>query len=384
MKLLLIVMKKLLKILAIVFLFTSILVLGLFALIKYKTSNIKDEKNLAQSLDNLGNKFIKEGNSNGLVVGIYKNGIVQIKGYGTKIEGKNIKPDGTTLFELASTSKLFTTSTLQLLVDEKQLKLEDKLQPILKDKVVIPNNAKNTTLQHLATHLSGFPSLPTSFINKMTDEKNPYKDLVTQDIYNYLKNCKGKKPEGEFEYSNFGMGLLGHLLELKTNIKYEELVKSKLLKPLNMNSTFVTIDATNKKNIIQGYDENNNKAPIWKDDVLTGAGSFLSNANDMIEFIKANLNEKETKLSKSLIKTHQQQLNGETGLGWILPSNADKLLGNESIVWHNGMAGGYASFLAIDKKNNYGVIVLSNKAVDVTKLGMKVAIAARTQSWKSN
>ena len=96
------------------------------------------------------------------------------------------------------------------------------------------------------------------------------------------------------------------------------------------------------------------------------------------------LNEKETKLSKSLIKTHQQQLNGETGLGWILPSNADKLLGNESIVWHNGMAGGYASFLAIDKKNNYGVIVLSNKAVDVTKLGMKIAIAARTQSWKNN
>lgn len=377
-------MKKLLKILGIIVLVISIVILSLFAFVKYKTSNLKDGKDLASSINKLGTTFIKEGNSNALVIGVYKDGIVHIKGYGTKIEGKNIKPEGTTLFELASTSKLFTTSTLQLLVDENQLKLEDKLQPILKDKVVIPNNAKNTTLQHLATHLSGFPSLPTSFLNKMTDETNPYKDLVTQDIYDYLKKCEEKKPEGEFEYSNFGMGLLGHLLELKTNIKYEELVKSKLLKPLNMNSTFVTIDATNKKNIIQGYDENNNKAPIWKDDVLTGAGSFLSNANDMIEFIKANLNEKETKLSKSLIKTHQQQLNGETGLGWILPSNADKLLGNKSIVWHNGMAGGYASFLAIDKKNNYGVIVLSNKAVDVTKLGMKVAIAARTQSWKSN
>ncbi|WP_298140297.1 serine hydrolase [Flavobacterium sp.] len=377
-------MRKFLKIVAITLLTLLLIIIGLIAFAKYKTSNIKDEKDLAQSLDKLGNKFIKEGNSNALVVGIYKNGIVQIKGYGTKIEGKNIKPDGTTLFELASTSKLFTTSTLQLLVDENQLKLEDKIQPFLKDKVVISKTAQNTTLQHLATHLSGFPSLPDSFLSKMTDEKNPYKDLVTQDIYNYLKKCKGKKPEGEFEYSNFGMGLLGHLLELKTNIKYEELVKSKLLKPLNMNSTFVTIDATNKKNIIQGYDENNNKAPIWQDDVLTGAGSFLSNANDMIQFIKANLNEKETKLSKSLIKTHQQQLNGETGLGWILPSNADKLLGNESIVWHNGMAGGYASFLVIDKKNNYGVIVLSNKAVDVTKLGMKVAIATRTQSWKNN
>ncbi|WP_298303099.1 serine hydrolase domain-containing protein [Flavobacterium sp.] len=377
-------MKKLLKILAIIVLVISIVILGLFAFIKYKTSNLKDGKDLASSINKLGNTFIKEGNSNALVIGVYKDGIVHIKGYGTKIEGKNITPDETTLFELASTSKLFTTSTLQLLVDENQLKLEDKLQPFLKDKVVVSKTAQNTTLQHLATHLSGFPSLPDSFLSKMNDETNPYKDLVTQDIYDYLKICKGKKPEGEFEYSNFGMGLLGHLMELKTNTKYEELVKTKLLKPLEMNSTFVTIDATNKENIIQGYDKQNNKAPIWKDDVLTGAGSFISNADDMIKFIKANLNEKETKLSRSLIKTHEQQLKGETGLGWILPSSADKLLGNGSIVWHNGMAGGYASFLAIDKKNNYGIIILSNKAVDVTKLGMKLAIVCRTQSWKNN
>jgi len=376
-------MKKILKILAITILTLLLVVSGIIAFAKYRSNNIKDEKDLASKINILGNKFIKDGNSNGLIIGIYKNGITYIQGYGTKIEGKNIKPDETTLFELASTSKLFTTSTLQLLVDENQLKLEDKLQPILKDKVVVANSVQNTTLRHLATHLSGFPSLPTSFLNKMTDETNPYRDLVTQDIYDYLKKCEEKKPEGEFEYSNFGMGLLGHLLELKTKTKYEELVKIKLLNPLDMNSTFVTIDATNKKNIIQGYDENNNKAPIWKDDVLTGAGSFISNADDMIKFIKANLNEKETKLSKSLIKTHEQQLNGETGLGWILPSSADKLLGNGLIVWHNGMAGGYASFLAIDKKNNFGVIVLSNKAVDVTKLGMKIAITTRTQSWKN-
>lgn len=356
--------------------------IGLFFCLIYKSNNIKDEKDLEAFIDKNVNKYISEGNSIGLVVGIVKNGKTFIKGYGTRGKDEQIPPDSLSIFELASTSKLFTTSTLQLLADEGQLKLDDKIQTFIADKVNLPTSAQNTSLRHLATHLSGFPSLPDSFIAKMTDETNPYKDLVTQDIYDYLKTCEGKQSEGTFEYSNFGMGLLGHLLELKSGTKYETLVKQKLLDPLGMQSTFVTIDSTNKNNIVQGYDENGNLTPVWTDNVLTGAGTFLSNASDMIKFIKANLRETETKISKSLIQTHQQQLDGEMGLGWILPSNTEKLLKNGGIVWHNGMAGGYTSFIAIDKINNYGFIILSNKAVDVTKLGMKLTITVRTQSWK--
>lgn len=375
-------MKKALKIIALLFAGVLLIIIVLIALIKYRATQIDDEKNLANSINKMGKAFLDKGNSNAMVIGIIKEDKVYIQGFGRKSADSNLPPDATTIFELASTSKLFTTSALQILVDQKKINLDDKIQDILSDKVAVNQLAKNTTVRHLATHLSGFPSLPDSFLLKMTDETNPYKDLVTQDIYDYLKSCEGKMPEGEFEYSNFGMGLLGHLLELKTKTKYEDLVKSTLLKPLAMHATFVTINETNKGNIIQGYDENNNKAPIWKDDVLTGAGSFLSNANDMIAFLKANLNENATTISKSLVETHKQQLNGETGLGWMLPSTIDKWVGNESIVWHNGMAGGYASFIAVDKTNGIGVVVLSNKAIDVTSLGMKLVITTRTQSWK--
>jgi serine-type D-Ala-D-Ala carboxypeptidase/endopeptidase len=375
-------MKKVMKIIGIISLLLIVIFAGFYFYIRYKTNNVKDKKDLAATIDKQANKFIADGNSFGMVIGVFKNGKTYIKGYGTVEQGQNISPDSTTIFELASTSKLFTTSTLQLLADNGELKLDDKIQNFLKEKVTLPASVQNTTLQHLATHLSGFPALPNSFIDKMTDETNPYKDLVTSDIYNYLKSCEAKQPDGTFEYSNFGMGLLGHLLELKTNQKYEQLVKNKLLTPLQMTNTFVTIDSLNKQKIIQGYDEQGVKAPIWEDRVLTGAGSFLSNGNDMIKFIKANLTENETAISKSLLKTHLQQLDGENGLGWILPSATDKLLGNKNIIWHNGMAGGYTSFLVIDKTNNFGLIVLSNKAVDVTKLGMKLTIAIRTQSWK--
>lgn len=373
---------KAIKIIGIVILVITAIVFGLYFYIKYKSNNVVDNKNLEASIDKQANLYVKEGNSIGLVIGIVKNGKTFIKGYGTINKDKQISPDSISVFELASTSKLFTTLTLQLLVDEGQLKLDDKIQTIITDKVKISSLGQNTTLLHLATHLSGFPSLPNSFIIKMTDETNPYKDLVTQDIYDYLKNCEAKQAEGNYEYSNFGMGLLGHLLELKSGSTYEKLVTHKLLDPLQMKNTFVTVDSINKKSIVQGYDENGNPSPIWTDNALTGAGSFLSNASDMIKFIKANLKENETNISKSLIQTHKRQLNGETGLGWMLPSGIDKMSGNNEIVWHNGMAGGYASYLAIDKTNDYGIIILSNKAIDVTFFGKKMLMTIRTQSWK--
>ena len=370
------------KITGIIVLSSLAILAGVYLFIKFKSTNIEDKKNLERSIDIQVTQFIAKGNAYGVVVGVVKDDKVYLKGFGTTEKGKNILPDSTTIFELASTSKLFTTSTLQLLIDEDELKLDDPIKNLLNGKVTFPANAQKTTLRHLATHRSGFPSLPNSFIAKMTDDSNPYKDLVTQDIYDYLKSCEGKKAEGIFDYSNFGMGLLGHLLELKTDVKYEQLVKEKLLKPLGMTQTFVTVKPVHQSKIIQGYDENGNPTPVWTDHVLTGAGSFLSNGNDMVKFVKANLNERASPISKSLLATHHQQFGGETGLGWILPSHIDKILGNENIVWHSGMSGGYSSFIALDKVNNYGLFVLTNKSIDATKIGMKLTVKVRTQSWK--
>lgn len=374
---------KILKILGIIILVIILSLIVLFFFAKNKLARMEDKGDLAKVINEESIKFINNGNSLGLVVGIVKNGQVFLKGYGTIKKGENIAPDLTTIFELASTSKLFTTSTLQILSDHNRIDIDEKIQNILKDKVTLPTIAQNTTLQNLATHTSGFPSLPKSFIAKMTDARNPYKDLVKKDIYNYLINCEEKNPEGTFEYSNFGMGLLGHLLEIKTNRNYEQLVKETLLDPLEMKSTFINVDSPKNYKIAQGYNENNEPTPIWIDNVLTGAGSFLSNGEDMIKFIKANLTEEASTISRSLINSHRNQLNNQTGLGWLYPENIDKLMGQKSIVWHNGMAGGYSSFIAIDKTNNYGVIILSNKSVDITTFGMKLTMYARTQSWKN-
>ncbi|KAK6022307.1 beta-lactamase [Ostertagia ostertagi] len=240
---------------------------------------------------------VTKDNAYGMVIGVYKAGRTSIMGYGSVEKGTATLPDSNTLFELASTSKLFTTSTLQILCDKGVLNLDDKIADLLKGKVELPPIAAQTTLRHLATHTSGFPSLPESFIAKMTDENNPYAALQMQDLYDYLKTCTGKQKEGTFEYSNFGMGLLGQLIALKTNMDYEALVKTELLSPLVMNATTVTLDSASTRLLAQGYNETGAPNPVWTDHVLTGAGSFISNAADMIKFIKANLADGDTRIN---------------------------------------------------------------------------------------
>lgn len=356
--------------------------IALFLFAWYRLTHVTDNQNLEASIDKQVARYLQEGKSYGMVIGVVKDGKTLIKGYGSTEKGGNTVPDSLSVFELASTSKLFTTATLQILVEEGRLKVTDKLPDVMGDKVKIAESAHQTTLQHLATHLSGFPSLPPSFLAKMTDEANPYKSLTNKDLYDYLATCEAKQPDGTFEYSNFGMGLLGHILSLKAQMPYEALVKNKLLMPLGMQTTFVTIDSSNKTHIVQGYDDTGKPAPIWEDTVLTGAGSFLSNGEDMIRFIKANLQANASPISTALLHTHQPQLDGKNGLGWILPSAVDKLLGNKGMVWHNGMAGGYASFISVNPLNQNGIVILSNKSEDVSGLGMKLTTLLQSQSWK--
>jgi len=370
-----------LKIVGIVLLILVLLIAAIILYARYRLNNPTDRGDLEASLDRQVSKILARDMAYGLVIGVYKDGRSFTKGYGSLLKGRSIPPDGNSIFELASTSKLFTTSLLQILCDRGVVHLDDKIADLLREQITLPSSAANTTLRHLATHTSGFPSVPQSMLDKMQDEDNPYKDLQTQDLYNYLETCAAKKSEGSFEYSNFGMGLLGHILALKAGCDYEEAVQRELLRPLGMNHTFVHIDSHMQDKIAQGYNEAGMPAPIWTDTVLTGAGSFLSNASDMLLFIRANV-DKSHPLYPALSKTHAQQPGCKTGLGWILPGSEEKFMGNKTILWHNGMAGGYASYIAIDSVSGNGIVVLSNKSVDVTGRGSLLVRVVNTQSWR--
>jgi CubicO group peptidase (beta-lactamase class C family) len=379
------------KTVAIVVAVLAVVVLSGFLYLKHRMNNTTDAKDLQASINEEVAQFLKQPQVRGVVVGVYKDGKSFIKGYGT-ISGAadSTVPDGATVFQIASVSKVFTATLLQILCDEGVVNMDATLDELLGRSMPLSPTVQQVTLRQLATHTSGFPRIPQSLGEKATEAAkdddpllDPYSHLGPQYIFDYLATAEGKKDAGRFEYSNYGMGLLGHVLEKVTGKDYESMVKERILAPLGMKGTGVTLSSSMQMHLAQGHTAKGSPTPIWHFAALAGAGALNSNVQDVLKFIQANVDDGKL-LSRPFEKMQQPQFSGDTGIGWMQPTFIDKFLGNEQVVWHNGMVGGYASYLSIDAKTKTGVVILANKALPPDMMGMMLMRKVRTQSWSSD
>ena len=355
--------------------------------LKHRLNNTADNGNLEATLDTEVRKLTHRHPSHGMVVGIYKDGKSFIKGYGFLSNDNKTPPGPRTIFQLASVSKLFTAATLQVLCDEGVARMDATLGEVIGGTLTLSPAAQQVTLEQLATHTSGFPKVPKTWIRKVTKLvgrknllKNPYSYLELKDVFDYLQTSDGKREPGRFKYSNFGMGLLGHVMEMMTKNNLDSVVSEKLLTSLGMHSTAIALTPEMERQLAPGHAASGELNPIWTFGALGGAGAFNSNASDMMKFIQANI-DGSSPIIHSLKRTHKKRFDGHTGIGWLQPTFLDRFLGNRSIIWHNGLVGGYASYISVDTKNKTGLVLLSNKAIDVTMLGIMVTRQVRTQSW---
>jgi len=369
--------------------FVLLLIIVMLAVIyaKYRINNTPDKRNLEAAIDAEVDKTMRSGLFPGLVVGVYKDGRMFIKGYGTVNKETAVLPDATTIFQIGSLSKLFTATLLQALCDEGVVSMEATLGELIGDSMRLSPSVQGVTLKQLVTHTSGFPRIPKSLGAKIASRAgeddpllNPYSYLESQFLFEYLATAEDKHASGRFEYSNFGMGLLGHVLEVVTGENYETLVVKKVLLPLGMNRTVITQTPEINDHLAKGYTSKGTATGVWTFASLAGAGAFYSDVENMTRFIQASVEESGV-ASQLFWKMREPQFRGYTGIGWMQPGFLDRFFGNRNIVWHNGMVGGYASYLSIDAETKTGVVILTNQASSVDMLGVMLTRQVRTQSW---
>lgn len=372
--------------LIIVVLLALLLILGV-VYASYRVLSSTDSKNLESAIDVEVEKSMKTGLYPGIVVGVCKEGRTLIKGYGRIDKESDQCPDASTVFQIGSISKVLTALLLQRLCDEGVVSMDATLGELLGGSITLSPSARNVTLRQLATHTSGFPRIPKPIGEKITEAAgtddpmlNPYGYLDRQDVFNYLGGAEGKRKAGRFEYSNYGMGLLAHVLEVVTGEDYECMVREKVLLPLGMHHTAIKLTSDMELKLAKGYNPNGLPTPLWTFGALGGAGAYNSTANDLMTFIQASLAESGM-ASELLLKMSRRQNKGYTGIGWIRASFLNRCFGGRRAVWHNGMVGGYASYIAIDRNTRTGVVVLTNQASPTEMLGMMLMRQARTQSW---
>jgi CubicO group peptidase (beta-lactamase class C family) len=308
----------------------------------------------------------KQHRAPGIVVGLIdKNGITVVP-WGKRDDGKANDIDGDTIFEIGSITKVFTSLLLQDMANHGELQLDDPISKFLPGSVTVPTrNGKEITLRSLATHTSGLPPLPTNLSPQ--DDSNPYADYTVEQMYQFLSSYKLRRNVGaKSQYSNFGVGLLGHILALRAGTNYEALVVNRICAPLNMTSTRITLTPELQAHYAIGHNESGELVGNWDLPTLAGAGALRSSVNDLLKLLSAEMGFTASPLSDAMQKTQTPQKGtgflSKTGLAWQI----DTLGG---IIWHNGGTGGYRSYIGFTKDKTLGVVVLANSANDVDDIG---------------
>lgn len=310
----------------------------------------------------------------GIVVGIIEPAGRRIVTYGSAGAGGPATLDGNTVFEIGSISKVFTSLLLADMVRRGEVALTDPVATFLPPTVHVPERAgRRITLVDLATQSSGLPRLPTNM--PAADPANPYADYSADSLYSFLSRYTLPRDIGvTYEYSNLGVGLLGHALARKAGADYETLVRTRIADPLDMASTRVTPTASMKARLAVGHNQLGAAVPYWDLPTLAGAGALRSTANDMLNFLDAYIGG----VSSPLAPAMRAQLatrrptgmpNLDVALGWHIAKGP---LGE--MVWHNGGTGGFRSFVAFDTARKLGVVVLANMSnpVGVDDIGVHI------------
>lgn len=343
-----------------------LLVLFLLLMTAFQTTNAQTDKEIADVL----RERVAVGKINqAIVVAVVDEKGTRFVSYGKTSESAGAKTvDENTVFEIGSITKTFTGTLLAIAVRRGEVALDDPVSKYLPKTVKAPVfGGREISLLDLATQSSGLPSLPTNFAP--ADWKNPYADYTVEQMYDFLSGYQLTRAPGEkYEYSNFGTGLLGHILSLRAGMSFEDLVGARILKPLGMNKTVITLAPALKLRMAQGYDADGEATANWDFLTFQGAGAFRSTAKDMAKFVRANVGYWKTDLAIPISDAHKPQRAAagrmKIGLAWhILPAASG------DIVWHNGGTGGFRSFAGVNGARRLGIVVLTNSAESVDDIG---------------
>lgn len=280
--------------------------------------------------------------------------------------------DGNTVFEIGSITKAFTGTLLAEMASRGEVRLDDPISKYLPKSVTVPTrNGKQITLLDLATQSSGLPRLPDNM--RPADPANPYADYSVAQLYDFLSHYTLTRDIGEkYEYSNLGVGLLGHVLALAAGKSYGALVKERVLGPLGMHDTGIELTASMKPRMAQGFNALGTPTHLWDLPTLAGAGALRSSANDMLAFLAANLDSGSTPLGGALTQARMPRRDADrpgnsVGLGWHIVT-----VFGTTVTWHNGGTGGFRSFIGLDEARHRGVIVLANSTRAPDDIGFHV------------
>ncbi len=307
----------------------------------------------------------------GAAVGVVVDGhVVFAKGFGYRDLEKKLPVNSETLFALGSCTKAFTGFAMGNLVDDGLISWDQPVIDVLPQFRLWDQYATtNLTIRDLLTHRTGMPRHEFVWYNSKMDK------------FEMLKRIRYLQPSYEirerYQYGNLMYFTAGLAMEQATGKSWEEIIQERILNPLGMTRTNFSVEETKKSdNFAYPYLEKNDelkKIPFRNLSLIGPAGSLNSNVDDLMHWIKMQLNDgvyNDQRLisiaTLSELQSPQVVIPGapevkETflnayGIGWIVVSYRGRYL-----LTHDGVSDGFTSAVSLLPDEKIGVVVLSNK-----------------------
>lgn len=289
---------------------------------------------------------------------IHEGEIIYKRGYGLANLEYDIPITPSTVFDIGSVSKQFTAACALLLEYQGKLKLEDDISKYLPELTY----KQPISLLKLIHHTSGIPE----YLELMSFAGMPfYNDYPEAQIIELIaKQPLDFTPGKMHAYSNSGYFLLAEIIARASGKSLNEFASEHIFKPLGMNSTQFYDDHTRiVKNRAMAYTPTDDSFVLehYKFDVV-GDGAMHTTVEDLFlwdqNFYKNKLEGGRAFIEKMLTPG---KLNSGKSTGYGFGLYTRKYRG-QTLTFHNGGWGGYASEFSRFPEQKFSIIVLSNRS----------------------
>lgn len=320
-------------------------------------------------------RAMRDWNVPGLSIAIVRNdSVIYARGFGVVELGTRTPVNEETLFEIGSSSKAFTATLVAMLVTDGRMRFDDRVAAhlpgfTLRDPVA---NAE-VTLRDALSHRSGLSRGELVWLGSGVSRAE------------VLHRARFQPPSTPFRssyaYQNVMVLAAGEAAGKAAGTTWDDLVTRRIFEPLGMASTRPTSEAVTSRNAATPHGLVRDSAYIKPRTSLANigpAGSIVSNARDMAQWLRFQLNDgmvggkrlvstaafRETHTPQMLMGAGAQGPDADTervtsfntyGLGWMIQDYRGQLM------WqHGGNTDGMTTALGMLPDRKFGVVVLSN------------------------
>ncbi len=309
---------------------------------------------------------IAAGAAPGAVLGVSHREARFVFGTGNLEPGDTARPGPSTIYDLASLTKVVAlTPALMLAVSENRIALDDPVQQYVP--AFLGAAKEQVTIRMLLAHVSGMPAW-----------RPLYREARTrQEVFALVDTTPLATPPGsQAVYSDLGAILLTQVLESVYRERIDSLVARRLFSPLGLSSVGYLPSSTVQHRIapteldswrgrvLRGEVHDENAAAM---EGVSGHAGLFGSAEDLLTFAEWMLRQATLRPSDpptvrpSVFREFtRRQIPGDRTLGWDSPSegsSAGRRLSRHSIG-HTGFTG---TSLWIDPEHDLAIVLLSNR-----------------------